>query len=114
MAYGRESANRLAIQVVYNTCRLLDEGAELSAAFGATWRALQTETANPNWSFAAVANINCFVAEVRPDVHLQSHTPSGSLISDSAVGRARRSSGSYVRVRVLAFKAYITTSYVTS
>jgi hypothetical protein len=60
IAYGRENANRLAIQFVYNTCRLVDGGADLSAAFEATWTALQAETADPNWTFAAVANINCF------------------------------------------------------
>jgi hypothetical protein len=60
LAYGPESANRLAIQFVYNTCRLLDRGADIPPAFEATWTALQTETSNPNWTFAAVANLNSF------------------------------------------------------
>jgi hypothetical protein len=50
----------LAIQFVYNTCRLLDRGADLPAAFEDTWAALQVETSNPNWTFAAVANLNSF------------------------------------------------------
>lgn len=59
-AYGPESANRLAIQFVYNTCMLLDRGADLPVAFEATWTALQAETSNPNWVFAAVSNLNSF------------------------------------------------------
>ncbi len=60
LAYGAESAERLAIQFVYNTFRLLDAGTDLPTAFEAIWSALEAETSNPNWTFAAVANLNSF------------------------------------------------------
>jgi hypothetical protein len=62
-AYGNENADRLAIQFAYNTFSLLDESREIAAAFEAAWTALATETADPNWQFAAVANLNNFSYE---------------------------------------------------
>jgi len=56
--YGPDNAHRLAIQFVYNTCSLLDRGADVPAAFEATWTALVAETSDPEWRFAAVANLN--------------------------------------------------------
>lgn len=58
--YGPDNAHRLAIQFVYNTCRFLDSGADTPTAFQSTWTALVAETSDPNWRFAAVANLNSF------------------------------------------------------
>jgi len=58
--YGPDNAPRLAIQFVYNTCGLLDEGIDIPAAFEATWNALVTESSRPHWRFAAVANLSNF------------------------------------------------------
>ena len=58
--YGPDNAHRLAIQFVYNTCGLLDSGADIPAAFEATWTALVAETSQPDWRFAGVANLNNF------------------------------------------------------
>ncbi len=58
--YGPDNAHRLAIQFVYTTCSLLDSGADVPAAFEATWTALVAETSDPEWRFAAVANLNSF------------------------------------------------------
>ncbi len=62
-AYGPDNTHRLAIQFVYNTCGLLDSGADIPAAFEATWTALVAETSKPDWRFAAVANLNNFSYE---------------------------------------------------
>lgn len=62
-AYGPDNAHRLTIQFVYNTCVLLDSGADISTAFEATWKALVEETSQPNWRFTAVANLNNFSYE---------------------------------------------------
>lgn len=62
-AYGPDNAHRLAIQFVYNTCGLLDSGADIPDAFEATWTALVAETSQPDWRFAAVANLNNFSYE---------------------------------------------------
>jgi len=62
-AYGPDNAHRLAIQFVYNICGLLDSGADIPAAFEATWTALVAETSKPDWRFAAVANLNNFSYE---------------------------------------------------
>ena len=59
--YGLENAPRLAIQFVYNTCELLDNGIDIPSAFEATWRALVTESSRPSWRFAAVANLSNFM-----------------------------------------------------
>jgi hypothetical protein len=58
--YGPDNAPRLAIQFVYNTCGLLDDGIDIPAAFEATWNALVTESSRPHWRFAAVANLSNF------------------------------------------------------
>ena len=58
--YGLENAPRLAIQFVYNTCGLLDNGVDIPSAFEATWSALVTESSRPHWRFAAVANLSNF------------------------------------------------------
>ena len=58
--YGAENAQRLAIQFVYNTCKLLDSGANVAQAFEATWSAFSEETAEPDWHFAGLANLNNF------------------------------------------------------
>lgn len=58
--YGLENVPRLAIQFVYNTCELLDNGIDFPLAFGTTWSALVTESSNPHWRFAAVANLSNF------------------------------------------------------
>lgn len=58
--YGSENVQRLAIQFVYNTCGLLDDGIDILAAFEATWNALVTESSQPHWRFAAVANLSNF------------------------------------------------------
>ena len=58
--YGLDNAHRLAIQFVYNTCKLLDSGADIPTAFEATWTALVAETSDPDWRFAAVANLYNF------------------------------------------------------
>ena len=58
--YGAANAHRLAIQFVYNTCSLLDIGADIPMAFEATWTALVSETSDPDWRFAAVANLSNF------------------------------------------------------
>lgn len=58
--YGPDNAHRLAIQFVYNTCGLLDRGADIPAAFEATWTALVVETSQLDWRFAGVANLNNF------------------------------------------------------
>ena len=58
--YGPDNAPRLAIQFVYNTCGLLDDGIDIPAAFEATWSALVTESARSHWRFAAVANLSNF------------------------------------------------------
>jgi hypothetical protein len=58
--YGPDNAHRLAIQFVYNTCGLLDDGIDILAAFEATWNALVTESSQPHWRFAAVANLSNF------------------------------------------------------
>src|SRR5438874_3523477 len=52
--YGLENAPRLAIQFVYNTCGLLDNGIDIPSAFEATWSALVTENSRPHWRFTAV------------------------------------------------------------
>ena len=59
--YGLENAPRLAIQFVYNTCGLLDNGVDIPSAVEATWSALVTESSRPNWRFAAVANLSNFM-----------------------------------------------------
>jgi hypothetical protein len=59
-AYGTCNSSRLAIQFVYNTCGLLDDGLDIQAAFDETWTALATETARPEWRFVGVANLNNF------------------------------------------------------
>ena len=59
-AYGSDNVHRLAVQFVYNTIRLLDSSGNCTAAFGVAWSALAAETADPNWRFAAVANLNNF------------------------------------------------------
>jgi Apea-like HEPN len=58
--YGLENAPRLAIQFVYNTCGLLDNGIDIPSAIEATWSALVTESSNPHWRFAAVTNLSNF------------------------------------------------------
>ena len=58
--YGLENAPRLAIQFVYNTCGLLDNGIDIPSTFEATWSALVTENSRPHWRFAAVANLSNF------------------------------------------------------
>ena len=58
--YGLENAPRLAIQFVYNTCGLLDNGIDIPSAFEATWSALVTESSHPHWRFSAVANLSNF------------------------------------------------------
>jgi hypothetical protein len=58
--YGPDNAHRLAIQFVYNTCALLDEGLDIPKAFEDTWDALVTESSRPHWHFAAVVNLSNF------------------------------------------------------
>jgi len=74
--YGPDNAQRLAIQFVYNTCGLLDDGVDIPAAFEATWNALVTESSQPHWRFAAVANLSNFsftadIAELGHGVSIQ-------------------------------------------
>ena len=47
-AYGPDNAHRLGIQFVYNTCGLLDSGADVPAAFESTRTALVAETSQPD------------------------------------------------------------------
>jgi len=58
--YGPDNAHRLAIQFVYNTCGVLDGGADIPEAFGITWTGLVEETSQPDWRFSAVANLSNF------------------------------------------------------
>jgi hypothetical protein len=58
--YGPANAHRLAIQFVYNTCGLLDNGMDIPASFDATWSALGAESSQTDWRFVAVANVSNF------------------------------------------------------
>src|SRR5262249_534209 len=74
--YGSDNVERLAIQFVYHTCGILDDGLDMLEAFEATWTALVTESSRPDWRFAAVANLSNFsfsgdVADLGQGVSIQ-------------------------------------------
>jgi len=55
--FGSEQANRLAIQFVFNACRLVADGLQPVDAFEHVWSAFKQEVAAPTWTYRAVANM---------------------------------------------------------
>lgn len=64
--FGASEGSRLAIQFVYNTCRLIGSGQTIEQASDLIWKAFVEEMNKPTWSYKAVTNLQNIICSSYP------------------------------------------------
>lgn len=64
--FGASEGSRLAIQFVYNTCRLIGTGQTIEQASDLIWKAFVEEMNKPTWSYKAVTNLQNIICNSYP------------------------------------------------